>query len=139
MAWVILENKQGERRKVAPGENFGAEWNAVDIDEDPSPPPDPEDVATQQMLKEIEAELGAESSGTGDWIASWAKGVAAAMGKADCLSCEFRQVTFNAGKKLRRLHGPIKGQMEMMSLIRRSATEDTDKLAAELKALLEEK
>jgi len=133
---VIIERPDGTRYMVAPGANYptdhhpvGIENNGVDVSE--------EEKAAMLMLQEIEQELGAEAGTSGDWVAFFAKPVAIVLDKEDCLSCEFRRVCINSGKKLRRIYGPEEGKKKMKALIRRSFTEDAAALGLELKELLD--
>ena len=135
---VILERPDGSRYTVAPGENYPSEHRAVDLEnDDEDAKVSEEEKAAQQMLAEIERELGEEKSAAGDWVKFFAKPIAVVLDKDDCLGCEFRRVCMNAGKKLRRIYGPAEGKKKMKELIRRSLTEDAAKLGLELKALLE--
>jgi len=135
---VIIERPDGSRYTVAPGENYPGEHRAVDLENDESDAAnDAEEKAAMDMLADIERELGAEKGEAGDWVAFFAKPVAIVLDKDDCLSCEFRRVCMNAGKKLRRIYGPAEGKKKMKALIRRSFTEDAAALGLELKELLE--
>ena len=71
------------------------------------------------------------------WVKFFAEPVALMLGKTDCAACEFRRVCLNAGKKLRAKFGPAEGKKKMKALIKRSFTEKPDRLARELKELLE--
>ena len=133
---IIMKRPDGTRYTMAPGGNAPAdhefvslENNGVDVSE--------EEKAAMLMLQEIEQELGAEAGTSGDWVAFFAKPVAIVLDKEDCLSCEFRRVCINSGKKLRRIYGPEEGKKKMKALIRRSFTEDAAALGLELKELLD--
>jgi hypothetical protein len=132
---LIMERPDGSRYTIAPGENHPADHRAIGIERNGVD--ESEDKATMQMLQEIEQELGAEAGTSGDWVAFFAKPIALVLDKEDCLSCEFRRVCLNCGKKLRRIYGPAEGKKKMKALIKRSFTENAQALGLELKKLLE--
>src|SRR5690349_16119425 len=104
---VIIERPDGSRYTVAPGENYPSAHRPIGLENDDGAAIDAEEQAAMDMLQEIERELGTEKGETGDWVAFFAKPIAVVLDKDDCLSCEFRRVCLNAGKKLRRIYGPI--------------------------------
>jgi hypothetical protein len=136
---IILERPDGSRYTVAPGARHPGDHRAVGIEKDGADlAASQEEADTLAMLGEIERELGPDKGTSGDWVKFFAKPIAHVLNKDDCLSCEFRRVCLDAGKKLRKIHGPAEGKKKMMDLITRSFTDDAGRLAAELRSLLEQ-
>jgi hypothetical protein len=133
---LIMERPDGTRYTIAPGENHPAADRVLDIERNGVSLSE-EEIAAREMLAEIERDLGEEAGQAGDWVKFFAEPVALMLGKTDCAACEFRRVCLNAGKKLRAKFGPAEGKKKMKALIKRSFTEKPDRLARELKELLE--
>jgi len=135
---IVLKNKYGEIKKVAPGEMYdGTEWRPNGQIENDGQPLSEIERSAQEMLAEIDRELGRDGHGPGDWIKTFARPVAALLGKEDCVSCEVRRTVINAAKKLSKKYGYEEGKRRVKGLLRRSFSEPPERILQELKVLLE--
>ena len=135
--WIVLQNAQGKKSKVRPGENYDEEWTPTgEIENYNGVTLDQETREAQELLADIEGELVTEGRGAGDWVKYFAKPVAEILGKQDCISCEVRGVILNAAKLVIAKHGKIKGSLIVGKLLRRSFTNPEETVLAEFRELL---
>ena len=85
------------------------------------------------LIKELDTELTGE---VGNWIKVFAKPVAKALGKANCMSCEVRRVVGNAYGDLANKYGKAKAFAIIVDLIKKSAVNSELDVLMELKECL---
>ena len=88
-------------------------------------------------LKDLIHELDKELTGeVGNWIKVFAKPVAKALGKANCMSCEVRRVIGNAYGDLANKYGKAKAFSIVVDLVKKSAVNSELDVLMELKECL---
>ena len=85
------------------------------------------------LIRDLDKELSGE---VGDWIKVFAKPVAKALGKANCMSCEVRRVIGNAYGDLANKYGKVKALSIIIDLVKKSAVNSELDVLMELKECL---
>jgi len=135
--WILLKGPGGER-KVAAGVPYRLLPGEVIVGtqlDDAVPAYVNVDPAAL-LVAEIEAELGTEGKGAGDWAKRFLKPVALLLGKANCMSCEARRLLFNAVTKRTEKHGKADAKRIIKELLARSLKESPSEILQSLKEVL---
>jgi len=135
--WILLKGPAGERKimegipyRRLPGEVI------VGTQLDDAVPSYANVDPAAAMVAEIEAELGTEGKGAGDWAKRLLKPIAFLLGKTNCLSCEARRLVMNAATMLTAKHGRVEAKRIIKDLLARSLKAEPSEILQSLKDVL---